>query len=81
MKLPRDLSDADLIKRSERLEYAKTRQSGSHVRLTAKVPSAHHITAPLHGSLRVGILAAILSTIAKHHDLSLEEQLISHLQR
>jgi predicted RNA binding protein YcfA (HicA-like mRNA interferase family) len=80
MKLPRDLSGADLIKRLERLEYAKTRQSGSHVRLTTKAPSTHHITIPLHSPLRVGTLAAILSTIAKHHDLSLEE-LISRLQR
>jgi predicted RNA binding protein YcfA (HicA-like mRNA interferase family) len=80
MKLPRDLSGADLIKRLERLEYAKTRQSGSHVQLTTKVPSTHHITIPLHSPLRVGTLAAILSAIAKHHDLSLEE-LISRLQR
>lgn len=34
MKLPRNLSGADLAKGLERLGYAVTRQQGSHLRLT-----------------------------------------------
>ena len=34
MKLPRDLSGAQLIKALEQLGYQATRQTGSHIRLT-----------------------------------------------
>ena len=35
MKLPRNLSGAQLIKALEKLSYQPTRQTGSHVRLTS----------------------------------------------
>jgi predicted RNA binding protein YcfA (HicA-like mRNA interferase family) len=34
MRIPRDLSGADLVKRLSRLGYEVTRQTGSHIRLT-----------------------------------------------
>lgn len=70
MKLPRDLSGAQLIKAMERLGYQTTRQSGSHVRLTCASPEEHHLTIPLHDPLRIGTLAAILADVAAHHRLT-----------
>ena len=46
MKIPRDLSGAELVKRLARLGYATTRQSGTHIRLTSTVQGEHHITLP-----------------------------------
>lgn len=78
MKLPRDLSGAQLIKALERLGYQPTRQSGSHVRLTCASPEEHHLTVPLHDPLRVGTLAAILADVAAHHRLT-RDALIARL--
>jgi len=60
MKLPRDLSGAELVKALGRVGYHVTRQSGSHVRLTTDTPSQHHVTIPAHDPLKVGTLAAHL---------------------
>jgi len=73
VRLPRDLSGAELIKRLGRLGYAITRQSGSHVRLTCADPSQHHLTVPAHDPLRVGTLAAAIDAVGKHHGLSRAE--------
>ena len=54
MKLPRDLSGADLVKALARVGYRVTRQTGSHVRLTTDTPSQHHVTVPVHYSLKIG---------------------------
>jgi predicted RNA binding protein YcfA (HicA-like mRNA interferase family) len=70
VRLPRDLSGADLIKRLGRLGYQATRQSGSHVRLSCTDPNPHHITVPAHDPLRIGTLAAVLDAVAEHHGLS-----------
>ena len=78
MRLPRDLSGAELIKRLGKLGYIQTRQAGSHVRLTTALPTKHHVTVPLHSPLRVGTLASILASIAAHHGMT-QEQLISRL--
>ncbi|MES2770611.1 MAG: type II toxin-antitoxin system HicA family toxin [Pseudomonadota bacterium] len=72
MRIPRDLSGADLIKRLARMGYGVTRQTGSHLRLTSTVRGEHHITVPKHDPLRVGTLAAILASIATHHDITRE---------
>ncbi len=73
MKLPRDLSGAELVKALARAGYRVTRQSGSHVRLTADAPSQHHVTVPAHDPLKIGTLAAILSDIAAHLKISRDE--------
>ncbi|OZB42025.1 MAG: hypothetical protein B7X46_14675 [Thiomonas sp. 15-66-11] len=67
MRLPRDLSGSDLVKRLDRLGYHVTRQTGSHMRLTS---TEHHITVPRHDPLRIGTLAAVLDAVAVHHGLS-----------
>lgn len=77
MKLPRDLTGAQLIRALGKLGYAATRQIGSHVRLTAAQPAQHHITVPLHDPLRIGTLAAILADVATAQGLSRDELLQS----
>jgi predicted RNA binding protein YcfA (HicA-like mRNA interferase family) len=73
MKLPRDLSGADLVKALARVGYRVTRQTGSHVRLTTDTPSRHHVTVPAHDSLKIGTLAGILSDVAVHLKISRDE--------
>jgi predicted RNA binding protein YcfA (HicA-like mRNA interferase family) len=66
MRVPRDLSGPELIRRLERLGYTVTRQSGSHVRLTTKEGGEHHVTVPNHDPLRLGTLSSILAAVAGH---------------
>jgi predicted RNA binding protein YcfA (HicA-like mRNA interferase family) len=73
MKLPRDVSGAQLVKALAQLGYRTTRQTGSHIRLTCDRPTQHHITVPNHDALRIGTLAAVLGVVANHHGLSREE--------
>lgn len=73
MRLPRDLSGAELVRRLERLGYAPSRQTGSHIRLTTQAGGEHHITVPNHDPLRVGTLSAVLAAVATHHGLSRED--------
>lgn len=75
MRIPRDLSGADLVKRLGRLGYEVTRQTGSHIRLTTQEHGQHHVTIPNHDPLRIGTLAAILDGVAAHHGFSREELL------
>lgn len=46
MKLPRDLSGADLAKALAKLGYEITRQTGSHLRLTTEKHGEHHVSVP-----------------------------------
>lgn len=65
MKLPPDLSGAELIKLlSKHYGYARANQEGSHVILETKTPRSHRIAIPNHSPLRVGTLAAILRAVA-----------------
>ncbi len=74
MKLPRNLSGADLGKLlSKNFNYEITRQKGSHIRMTTQEPSQHHITLPNHAPLKVGTLSAILADVAEHLGLSRDE--------
>lgn len=73
MRIPRDLSGADLIQRLARLGYRITRQTGSHIRLTSTVRGEHHITVPNHDPLRIGTLAAVLERVATHQGLTRDE--------
>lgn len=73
MRVPRDASGADLVKRLERFGYQVTRQTGSHMRLTTTQGGQHHITVPNHDPLRLGTLAAILAGVAAHHGLTRDE--------
>jgi len=66
MKIPRDLSADELIKKLEILGYFSTRQVGSHIRLTTLQNGEHHITIPNHDPLKIGTLSAILQDVSKH---------------
>jgi predicted RNA binding protein YcfA (HicA-like mRNA interferase family) len=65
MKLPRNLTGAQLIKALEQLDYQPTCQAGSMC--ASPLPKEHHITVPLHDPLRIGTLASILADVATHH--------------
>ena len=73
MRLPRDLTGAQLVRALSKLGYEATRQTGSHVRLTCELPAQHHITVPMHDPLRIGTLAAALSSIADAHGMTRDE--------
>ena len=73
MRIPRDLSAADLAKALEKLGYQQTRRKGSHLRLTTDEKGEHHVTVPDHESLRVGTLSSILSDVADHFGMSRDE--------
>ena len=75
MRLPRDLTGAQLIRALAKLGYSDTRQTGSHVRLTSAQPARHHITVPLHDPLRIGTLAAILADVAGAQGVSRDDLL------
>jgi predicted RNA binding protein YcfA (HicA-like mRNA interferase family) len=75
MRLPRDLSGADLAHALHKLGYAVTRQTGSHLRLTTQEHGEHHLTIPEHSPLRIGTLSAILADVANHFELSREQLL------
>jgi len=72
MRIPRDLSGADLVKHLGRLGYFVSRQTGCHLRLTSQIHGEHHVTIPNHDPLRIGTLAAILDSVAAHHGLTRE---------
>ena len=73
MKLPRDVSGADLTKRLGRLGYEVTRQKGSHLRLSTSEHGQHNVTIPNHDPLRVGTLAGILGDVAAHLEIGRDE--------
>lgn len=78
MRVPRDLSGPELIRRLGRLGYVVSRQSGSHVRLTTAENGEHHVTVPNHDPLRLGTLSAILGAVAAHHGID-RDQLLKRL--
>ena len=74
MRLPRDLNGNALAKALGSLDYHITRQTGSHLRLTAATPTGvHQITIPTHNPLKIGTLAAIIADIAAHHGYTKDE--------
>ena len=79
MKLPRDLSGAAFASLLRRYGYEITRQTGSHARLTSTAKgNEHHVTVPLHRSLRVGTLSGMLADVAFYLEMG-KEQLATEL--
>jgi len=73
LKLPRDLSGAELAAALRRYGYQITRQTGSHLRLTSTAKGTeHHITIPRHRHLRVGTLSTILADVAAYLEMTRE---------
>jgi len=65
MKLPRDLSGAELIKlRCKHYGYRRVNQEGSHVILETDSPRPHRLAVPDHNPLRIGTLNSILRAVA-----------------
>lgn len=73
MKIPRNLSGKDLVKKLEKFGYEATRQVGSHIRLTTHKKGTHHITIPHHKPMKIGTLSAILKDVGAHFNLSKDE--------
>ena len=73
MKLPRDVSGAELVKALRRLGYEVDRQRGSHIRVTTQQDGEHHEVIPNHNPIRTGTFSSILKSIAAHHRLAVEE--------
>jgi predicted RNA binding protein YcfA (HicA-like mRNA interferase family) len=73
VKLPRDLSGAELARALGAFGYRTTRQTGSHMRLTTSTPAEHHVTVPAHAPLKLGTLRAILGEVAAAQKLDIAE--------
>ena len=55
MKLPRDLSGAELIQiLCKHFGYRRVNQEGSHVILQTELPEHHRLAVPDHKTLRLG---------------------------
>ena len=76
MKLPRDVSGAQLVGALRALGYEVTRQKGSHIRITTQQGGEHHEVVPNHNPVKTGTLSSILKSVAAHHGLSVEELVI-----
>ncbi len=78
MKIPRDISGKELIRRLRLFGYEQTRQVGSHIRITTQKNGEHHLTIPNHDALKLGTLSSILSAISEHLGIT-KEELINRL--
>ncbi len=68
MKIPRNLTGVDLIKRLKPFGYEVTRQTGSHIRIQTMQNGQHYETIPRHDPIKIGTLNNILKNIAEHVD-------------
>ena len=75
MKIPRDLTGGELIKKLKKVGYLTSRQSGSHIRLTTNLNGEHHVTIPNHNPLKIGTLSGILNEVALHLKIKRDELL------
>ncbi len=74
MKLPRDLSGAELVQLLCRhYGYRRLGQEGSHVILQTETPQHHRLSIPDHRVLRVGTLNAILRAVARAQGIEKED--------
>jgi predicted RNA binding protein YcfA (HicA-like mRNA interferase family) len=73
MRLPRDVSGAELAKALRRAGYEISRQTGSHIRLGTTEHGQHHITVPNHNPIKLGTLSGILGDVAAHLEISRDE--------
>jgi predicted RNA binding protein YcfA (HicA-like mRNA interferase family) len=79
MKLPRDLSGAELIKLlCKHFGYRRVNQEGSHVILETSEPRQHRISIPDHAPLRIGTLNAVLRAVATAKGVEMED-ILRHL--
>jgi predicted RNA binding protein YcfA (HicA-like mRNA interferase family) len=71
MKLPRDLSGAELVRVLCRdWDYQRVNQEGSHMILQTNTPASQRIAVPNHTPLRIGTLNSIFRAVAAHKGVS-----------
>jgi predicted RNA binding protein YcfA (HicA-like mRNA interferase family) len=75
LRLPRDVSGDDLVRRLGLIGYVVTRHTGSHMRLTLALPREHHITIPKHRVLSLGTLRSIIDDVAAHFETTRDEMI------
>lgn len=76
MRIPRDINGSDLVRALRTLGYERTRQDGSHIRVTTTLGGTHHVTIPNHRPLKTGtLLGGILKPVAAHHQITVEKLL------
>ena len=75
MKLPRNVSGARLQASLRRMGYKAVRRRSSHVRITTQANGEHHEVIPQHNPIKTKTLASILKSVARHHEMSVEELL------
>ena len=73
MKLPRDLSGAEIITILKRFGYEVVRQKGSHVQLVRRGDRKHTISVPMHDYLKVGTLHTILTRVSLNLGLTIDQ--------
>ena len=67
MKIPRDLSGAQLVKALCRdWQYRVVHQEGSHIILQTDTPTPQRLSVPNHNPLRVGTLNGIVRAVSVH---------------
>ncbi len=67
MKVPRDLSGAQLVKILCRdWDYRVIHQEGSHIILQTDAPSHQRLAVPNHNPVRVGTLNGIIRAVCQH---------------
>ncbi len=78
MKLPRDLSGAKIPRHlCKEWGYTEVNQTGNHIILDTKEPSAQRISVPAHKALRIGTLNSILRAVSIHKGVEREDILSS----
>ena len=76
MKISRDESAQELIRKLSTIGYKIIRQKGSHIRLSRiSEKGEHHITIPNHDPIKIGTLSAILNSVAQSLDINKDELL------
>lgn len=74
MKIPRDESVERFIRKMALLGYSKTRQTGSHIRISRySSDKTDHLTIPNYNPIKVGTLSDILKVAAQQLEISKEE--------
>jgi predicted RNA binding protein YcfA (HicA-like mRNA interferase family) len=79
MKIPRDVSGADLISvLCAHFGYKQVHQVGSHVIPQTQEPIHRRIAVPAHNPLRIGTLSSILQAVADTKRIH-KKEILRHL--
>jgi predicted RNA binding protein YcfA (HicA-like mRNA interferase family) len=80
MKVPRDLSGAQLVKVLCRdWNYRIVHQEGSHIILQTDAPTHQRLSVPNHNPIRIGTLNSIVRAVSVHKGIE-RQQLLEALR-